>query len=104
MAFARKLADRVVFLHQGKVLFFGTMEEMERSSEPLLQEFLAMDELARCYQLDGSDRQVGMDFEDWICKISKINRLRAACSELDNSCHDWKAQRMLSGTKQDVSV
>jgi phospholipid/cholesterol/gamma-HCH transport system ATP-binding protein len=45
MAFARKLADRVVFLHQGKVLFFGTMEEMERSSEPLLQEFLALDEL-----------------------------------------------------------
>jgi phospholipid/cholesterol/gamma-HCH transport system ATP-binding protein len=45
MAFAKKLADRVVFLHQGKVLFFGTMEEMERSSEPLLQEFLALDEL-----------------------------------------------------------
>ena len=45
MRFAKKLADRVVFLHQGKAHFFGTMEEMERSSDPVLQEFLAMDEL-----------------------------------------------------------
>src|SRR5271163_4778683 len=35
MAFARKLADRVVFLHQGAARFFGTMEEMERSSDPI---------------------------------------------------------------------
>ena len=45
MRFAKKLADRVVFLHQGKAHFFGTMKEMERSSDPVLQEFLAMDEL-----------------------------------------------------------
>src|ERR1700722_10458044 len=45
MQFARKLADRVVFLHQGKAHFFGTMEEMERSPDPVLQEFLTMDEL-----------------------------------------------------------
>jgi phospholipid/cholesterol/gamma-HCH transport system ATP-binding protein len=45
MSFARKLADRVVFLHQGKVRFFGTMGEMEGSDDPVLQEFLAMDEL-----------------------------------------------------------
>jgi phospholipid/cholesterol/gamma-HCH transport system ATP-binding protein len=45
MQFARKLADRVVFLHQGKARFFGTMEEMEKSNDPILQEFLAMDEL-----------------------------------------------------------
>ena len=45
MRFARKLADRVVFLHQGKAHFFGTMEEMERSSDPVLQEFFALDEL-----------------------------------------------------------
>ena len=30
MRFARKLADRVVFLHQGEARFFGTMEEMDR--------------------------------------------------------------------------
>jgi phospholipid/cholesterol/gamma-HCH transport system ATP-binding protein len=45
MRFAKKLADRVVFLHGGKAHFFGTMEEMERSKDPILQEFLAMDEL-----------------------------------------------------------
>ena len=45
MRFARKLADRVVFLHQGAARFFGTMEEMDRSDDPVLQEFLAMDQL-----------------------------------------------------------
>jgi phospholipid/cholesterol/gamma-HCH transport system ATP-binding protein len=30
MRFARKLADRVVFLHQAKAHFFGTMDEMEQ--------------------------------------------------------------------------
>jgi phospholipid/cholesterol/gamma-HCH transport system ATP-binding protein len=45
MRFARKLADRVVFLHQGAARFFGTMEEMDRSDDPVLREFLAMDEL-----------------------------------------------------------
>lgn len=45
MRFAKKLADRVVFLHQGKAHFFGTMEEMERSDDPVLKEFLALDEL-----------------------------------------------------------
>ena len=45
MRFAKKLADRVVFLHQGKARFFGTMEEMEQSNDEILQEFLALDEL-----------------------------------------------------------
>jgi phospholipid/cholesterol/gamma-HCH transport system ATP-binding protein len=45
MRFAKKLADRVVFLHEGKARFFGTMEEMERSDDPILQEFLALDSL-----------------------------------------------------------
>jgi phospholipid/cholesterol/gamma-HCH transport system ATP-binding protein len=45
MRFARKLADRVVFLHQGAARFFGTMAEMERSDDPILKEFLALDEL-----------------------------------------------------------
>jgi phospholipid/cholesterol/gamma-HCH transport system ATP-binding protein len=45
MRFARKLADRVVFLHQGKARFFGTMEELDRSEDPVLQEFLALDSL-----------------------------------------------------------
>ncbi len=45
MRFAKKLADRVVFLHQGEARFFGTMEEMEQSEDPLLKEFLTLDEL-----------------------------------------------------------
>jgi phospholipid/cholesterol/gamma-HCH transport system ATP-binding protein len=45
MRFAKKLADRVVFLHQGEARFFGTMEEMERSDDPVLKEFLALDAL-----------------------------------------------------------
>ena len=45
MRFAKKLADRVVFLHEGKARFFGTMAEMEHSDDPILQEFLALDNL-----------------------------------------------------------
>ena len=45
MRFAKKLADRVLFLHEGKAHFFGTMEEMEASDDPVLQEFLTLDEL-----------------------------------------------------------
>lgn len=45
MRLAKKLADRVVFLNAGKAIFFGTMEEMERSPDPILQEFLTLDEL-----------------------------------------------------------
>jgi phospholipid/cholesterol/gamma-HCH transport system ATP-binding protein len=45
MRFAKKLADRVVFLHQGKARFFGTMQEMEESDDEVLREFLTLDEL-----------------------------------------------------------
>lgn len=45
MRFAKKLADRIVFLHEGKAVFFGTMPEMERSEHPILREFLELDEL-----------------------------------------------------------
>jgi phospholipid/cholesterol/gamma-HCH transport system ATP-binding protein len=45
MRFARKLADRVVFLHQGEARFFGTMEEMDASEDPVIREFLQLDEL-----------------------------------------------------------
>jgi phospholipid/cholesterol/gamma-HCH transport system ATP-binding protein len=45
MRFAKKLADRVVFLHQGEARFFGTMEEMEKSDDEILREFLTLDEL-----------------------------------------------------------
>lgn len=45
MRLAKKLADRVVFLHEAKVLFFGTYADMEKSDEPIVQEFLSLDEM-----------------------------------------------------------
>jgi len=45
MRFARKLADRIVFLHQGEARFFGTVDEMDQSSDPVLKEFLELDAL-----------------------------------------------------------
>jgi phospholipid/cholesterol/gamma-HCH transport system ATP-binding protein len=45
MRLAKKLADRVVFLHESRVLFFGPYDEMERCNEPIVQEFLKLDEL-----------------------------------------------------------
>jgi len=45
MRFAEKLADRVVFLHEGKARFFGTTEQMRASNDPVLCEFLSLDEL-----------------------------------------------------------
>jgi phospholipid/cholesterol/gamma-HCH transport system ATP-binding protein len=45
MRLAEKLADRVVFLHEGKAIFFGTYAEMEKSTEPIVQEFLELDRL-----------------------------------------------------------
>jgi phospholipid/cholesterol/gamma-HCH transport system ATP-binding protein len=45
MRLAQKLADRVVFLHEGKAIFFGTYGEMEKSDEPIVHEFLELDEL-----------------------------------------------------------
>jgi len=45
MHFGRRLADRIVFLHQGKARFFGSVQEMDRSDDPVLKEFLTMDEL-----------------------------------------------------------
>ncbi len=45
MRLAKKVASRIVFLHEAKVVFFGTYAEMERSNEPIIQEFLELDEL-----------------------------------------------------------
>jgi len=41
----KKLADRVIFLHEGRVAFFGTWAELESSSDPFLRNFLAEDAL-----------------------------------------------------------
>ncbi|MEO6120371.1 MAG: ATP-binding cassette domain-containing protein, partial [Terriglobales bacterium] len=45
MRFALKLADRIVFLHEGEAVFFGTKEEMKRSDHEVVKEFLELDML-----------------------------------------------------------
>jgi len=45
MRLAKKVASRVVFLYEARVVFFGTYPEMERSQEPIVKEFLELDEL-----------------------------------------------------------
>jgi phospholipid/cholesterol/gamma-HCH transport system ATP-binding protein len=45
MRLARKVANRIVFLHEGGVIFYGTYPEMERSVEPIVKEFLELDQL-----------------------------------------------------------
>jgi phospholipid/cholesterol/gamma-HCH transport system ATP-binding protein len=45
MRFAKKLADRVLFLHQAKAHFFGTMQEMEQSDDEIVRQFLELDAL-----------------------------------------------------------
>jgi phospholipid/cholesterol/gamma-HCH transport system ATP-binding protein len=42
---ARKLADRVIFLVDGRVAFFGTWPELENTTDAFLRNFLAQDEL-----------------------------------------------------------
>ena len=45
MRFAQRLADRVLFLHEGKARFFGTLDEMKASDDDVLKQFLELDEL-----------------------------------------------------------
>jgi phospholipid/cholesterol/gamma-HCH transport system ATP-binding protein len=45
MRFAERLADHVLFLHEGKAYFFGTMDELKLTADPFLREFLDMDKL-----------------------------------------------------------
>src|SRR5947209_20325077 len=45
MRLAKKLADRIVFLHEARAIFVGSVHEMERVNEEVVQEFLKLDEL-----------------------------------------------------------
>jgi phospholipid/cholesterol/gamma-HCH transport system ATP-binding protein len=46
MKLARKLADRMVFLVDGRVAFFGPIRELDASSEPVVQDFIRLDEVS----------------------------------------------------------
>jgi phospholipid/cholesterol/gamma-HCH transport system ATP-binding protein len=39
----RKVADRVVFLYEGKAIYAGPVNELEKAEHPHIKEFLAMD-------------------------------------------------------------
>jgi len=39
----RNVADRVVFLYEGKAIYFGTVADLEKAEHPHIREFLAMD-------------------------------------------------------------
>jgi len=41
----RKVADDVVFLHEGRVIFFGSLADLERNPDPHIQEFLTLDRM-----------------------------------------------------------
>ena len=57
MRLAKKLADRVVFLHEAKVAFFGTVDEMVRSESEIVRDFLRLDDVSL---LDLRDRLGGV--------------------------------------------
>lgn len=42
---AKKIADRMIFLNEGRVLFFGTWADFEASTDPFLRNFRLQDEL-----------------------------------------------------------
>jgi phospholipid/cholesterol/gamma-HCH transport system ATP-binding protein len=42
-----KVADRVVFLFEGRVIYFGPVSELANSPHPHIQEFLEMDKVVR---------------------------------------------------------
>jgi phospholipid/cholesterol/gamma-HCH transport system ATP-binding protein len=42
-----KVADRVVFLYDGGVIFFGPIADLEKSDHPHIQEFLGMDRVLK---------------------------------------------------------
>ncbi len=62
MRLTEKLADQIVFLERAKIIFRGTVPEMKRSGEPLVQLFLKLDKL---------DLQKLLGFEDGSVKTCR---------------------------------
>jgi phospholipid/cholesterol/gamma-HCH transport system ATP-binding protein len=46
MRFAERLADLVLFLHQGRALYFGSLKGFMECSDPHIQQFLSLDAYA----------------------------------------------------------
>src|SRR5258708_6160841 len=45
MRLAKKLADRIVFLHEARAIFMGTVAEMEKAQDEVVRRFLELDTL-----------------------------------------------------------
>src|SRR5437763_978398 len=60
MKLAKKLADRIVFLHEARVVFFGTPQEMEQSSNEIVRQFLQLDSISLKDYRDGNDDFLGV--------------------------------------------
>jgi phospholipid/cholesterol/gamma-HCH transport system ATP-binding protein len=50
-----RVADSVVFLHKGKVAFFGPLADLYKSDEPIIHEFLELDKVIRGGRVDEND-------------------------------------------------
>jgi phospholipid/cholesterol/gamma-HCH transport system ATP-binding protein len=59
MKLCRKLADRVVFLVDGHVGFFGPVAEMDACRVPLVQEFIQLDEVSLLKPVESRESTVG---------------------------------------------
>jgi phospholipid/cholesterol/gamma-HCH transport system ATP-binding protein len=40
MASARKIADKIAMIHEGKIIWSGTVKEMDKTSDPYVQQFI----------------------------------------------------------------
>ena len=45
MRLAKKLGDRIMFLHEARAIFFGSSPEMEKCQDEVVRQFLELDEL-----------------------------------------------------------
>jgi phospholipid/cholesterol/gamma-HCH transport system ATP-binding protein len=45
MRLAKRLADRIVFLHEARAIFVGSVAEMEKCEDEVIRDFLSLDEL-----------------------------------------------------------
>ncbi len=57
MRLAEKLADKVVFLHEGKVAFYGAVDDMPTAENPIVRQFLELDmlDVGRLRLAEGGD-------------------------------------------------
>lgn len=60
MRLAKKLADRVVFLHEGRAIFVGSVPEMEQCPDEVIRQFLELDELRIPGRREGFEEQPGI--------------------------------------------